>query len=260
MPAPPPSLDEIRKEIDAIDDGLMDLLVRRQAATEQVRHHKASNGSLTLSPIRPAREAAILRRLLGRAGTALAPDLTVRLWRLILSASARAQAEIALHVPRRLAASPLTLRMLAAHFGDMPVNECRDEGQAMVQVNVSPGDLCVVDAESGWAEAFVQGSSGAARVIGVLPVLRSGDHPRLMVLGHAVAQPTGDDETVVVSTGRLPRDFAPAPVWQVRSGAFTVSGLPGFLTEHEGPLVGLPRSNSGLALRIAGQFPSQIEV
>lgn len=260
MPPAPTTLDDIRKEIDAIDDGLVDLLVRRAEAIAHVRSHKAAEGTLAQSPLRPAREAAILRRLVGRAGDALAPDLVVRLWRLILSSSAQSQAAMTLHVPKKLASSVAAQRLLLAHFGDLPVADCRDEAQAMVQVNVSAGDLCVVELDSGWAEPFVNGAAGAARVIGVLPAIRSGRLPALVVLGHAAAQPTGEDETLVITSGKLPRDFVPAPLWQMRSGGLTLTSLPGFLAEHEGPLVGLPRSNATLALRIAGQFPSQIEV
>ncbi len=260
MSGPPPNLDDIRKEIDAIDDGLVDLLARRIAASLQVRQHKAADGSISRSPIRPAREAVILRRLLARSAGAVPPDLLVRLWRIILSSSALAQAEVWLHVPKRLAANAAAQRVLSAHFGAMPVADYRDEAQAMVQVNLSPGDLCVVEMGSGWAEAFVNGAAGEARVISVLPVLRAEGAPAYVILGHAAAQATGEDETLVISTGKLPRDFAPAPLWQARSGAFTISSLPGFLSDREGGLAALLRSNAALALRVAGQIPSQIEV
>jgi chorismate mutase len=260
MSGPPPNLEDIRKEIDAIDDGIADLVARRIAASLQVRQNKAADGSISQSPIRPAREAAILRRLLTRSAGAVPPDLLVRLWRVILSSSTLAQAEVSLHVPKRLAASAAAQRVLSAHFGAMPIADYRDEAQAMVQVNLSPGDLCVVEMGSSWAEAFVSGAAGEARVIGVLPVLRAEDAPAYVILGHAAAQPTGDDETLVISTGKLPRDFAPAPLWQARSGVFTISSLPGFLSDREGGLAALLRSNAALSLRVAGQIPSQIEV
>jgi hypothetical protein len=65
---------------------------------------------------------------------------------------------------------------------------------------------------------------------------------------------------LLVSDGKLPRDFAPAPLWEVKIGSRRLSSLPGFLSEHESPLVGLMRSNPGLHLRVVGRYPSPFEV
>ena len=64
MDTPPAgALDRIREEIDAIDDAMLALLAKRFAAVEEVKRIKAASGAIAQSPIRPAREAAILRRL-----------------------------------------------------------------------------------------------------------------------------------------------------------------------------------------------------
>ena len=254
------ALDDIRRDIDAIDDAILDLMARRIQASERVRGQKSNSGALTGSPIRPAREAAILRRLLRRGGGTVGAELLVRLWRVILSASTLAQAPVTLHIPRKVGGQMGLRLWLRDHFGTTPVEEHRDEAQTLVQVNVNPGDICAIEAASPWADAFAEGRAGEARIIAILPVIRDGAAPELLIFGHAQALATGDDETVIVSTGKLPRDFLPAPVWQMKSGRHWVSGLPGFLSEHEGPLVGLLRSNATLGLRVAGRFPSAIEV
>jgi hypothetical protein len=46
----------------------------------------------------------------------------------------------------------------------------------------------------------------------------------------------------------------------VKIGSRRLSSLPGFLSEHESPLVGLMRSNPGLHLRVVGRYPSPFEV
>ena len=97
------SLDAIRREIDAIDDGLVDLLRKRIAASERVRTSKTLTGSLALSPIRPGREAQILRRLTRQTDGSPPTELLVRLWRLILSSSTLAQAPVSIHVSKALA-------------------------------------------------------------------------------------------------------------------------------------------------------------
>lgn len=253
-------LEDIRREIDAIDDGLMSLLERRFAATDRVRAIKSKHGSLASSPFRPAREAAILRRLLARAESHVSPDFLVRLWRVILTGSSQNQAPITIHVSKRLNSAMGNRLRIRDHFGTLPVEEYRDEAQALMQVNASPGDICIVETEAPWADAFADGKSGEAQIIASLPMLREDPIPKLLVFGHALAETTGDDETLLISEGKLPRDFAFVPLWQIKNGTRRVSCLPGFLSDHESPFVGLARSNPKLGLKIAGRYPSPLEV
>jgi chorismate mutase / prephenate dehydratase len=253
-------LEDIRNEIDAIDDELANLLERRFAATEHVRLVKSRNGALGGSPFRPAREATILRRLIGRPQGIVPADLLVRLWRQILTTSTQNQAAVSIHISKRLN-SALGLRLrIRDYFGTMPVEEYRDETQALLQINENPGDICVVETDSPWVEAFLEGKAGNARIIACLPFIRDEPIPKLLVFGHSPSEPTGEDETLLVSDGKLPRDLTPTPLWQVKIGTRRVSSLPGFLSEHESPLVGVNRSNSLLGLRIAGRYPSPIEL
>ncbi len=260
MSGPDSALEDIRREIDAIDDGLMNLLERRFAASEHVRVIKSKNGALAGSPFRPAREAAIMRSLLGRAESLVSAELMVRLWRVILTGSTLSQAPVTIHVSKRLNASIGNRLRIRDYFGTIPVEEYRDEAQALLQVNTSPGDMCVVETDSPWADAFLDGKAGYARIVASLPFLREEEVPKLLVFGHSVAEPTGDDETVLVSDGKLPRDFTPAPLWQIKLGTRRISCLPGFLSDHESPLVGLNRSNPQLGLKIAGRYPSPFEI
>jgi chorismate mutase / prephenate dehydratase len=255
------SLDSVRQEIDGIDDQIVDLIAKRFAVTAHVRGLKQQTASAWASPLRPAREAAILRRLLARAkGTALNPELLVRLWRNILNESSRSQAPITLHVSRHLNNNMAHRLRLRDYFGAMPVEEYRDEAQALLQIDSEPGDLCVVETEQPWTEAFVAGAAGKAQVIASLPALKEGDMPKLLVIGQAPIEVTGQDETLVITEGKLPRDFTPQPLWQVKIGNHRLSCLPGYLLEHEGPLVGLTRSNTSLSLKVAGRYASALEV
>ena len=252
------SLDDVRREIDALDDQILDLIGKRFDVTRHVRGLKQNDA--TTMPLRPTREATILRRLLGRAkGGPASPELLVRLWRAILNESSRSQAPITLHVSRHLSNNMGHRLRLRDYFGVMPVEEYRDEAQALMQIESSPGDLCIVETEQPWTEGFIAGHAGRAQVIACLPVLKEDNVPKLLVIGQAPVEATGLDETLVISEGKLPRDFAPQPLWQVKIGAHRLSGLPGFLMEHEGPLVGLMRSNASLRLKVAGRYASAIE-
>jgi hypothetical protein len=201
----------------------------------------------------------ILRRLIARS-TSANPQLLVRLWRAIVTEATLKQAPIAIHVGRKTAQAMGHRLRIRDHFGRFAVEEWRDAGQAMMQVNANPADLCIVETESDWADAFLHGHAGRAQVIAALPALRESEVPKLLVLGVAPGQATGEDETLIISKGNLPRDFALHPVWQVKSGAYRLSALAGWFSEHESPLVGLARSNPGLGLKVAGRYASAIEV
>jgi chorismate mutase len=63
------SLEALRREIDRIDDSLLDLIEQRLAASDSVAALKQSEGDGRLK-LRPAREAAVLTRLVERADRA----------------------------------------------------------------------------------------------------------------------------------------------------------------------------------------------
>lgn len=255
-------LHEARLEIDAIDDQLIALLAQRYAVTARVRTAKAGEEQPWPLPIRPAREAQIMRRVIaaGRQN-ALTPQLMVRLWRAIINQSSLNQSSITVHVSRHLRANQALRFMVHDNFGDMPLEEYRDEAQALIQINADPSGLCIVETEQPWAEAFMAGQAGQARVISCLPWIAGElDQPSLLVLGQAPLAESGDDETLIISAGRLPRDFPVLPLWQGKSGALRLTALPGFIGEHENPLVGLARSNPALALRIAGHYSRPIRL
>lgn len=245
--SPDTPLEAIRREIDTIDDQILKLLMQRFAATERVKRTKAHDGSISSSPFRPAREAAMMHRLLDAAGKSLDPELLVRLWRVILSASIQSQAPVTLHVDTGLAGD-LALRLLIAqHFIAMPVEVHASPAQALERLAARPGDLALVAPASEWTGAFMAGRSGDAIVVGTLPVLLDEEVPRILVFGHVAAQPSGDDETLLL----LPTDSTPVPgaLWHLRSGAMTLAALPGFHDE---------RASS--ASRLAGRYPRPIKV
>lgn len=253
----PDDLEAIRRDIDAIDDGLLTLLVRRFQASERVRTAKAARGSGTGSPFRPAREAAIIRGLLSRSGHQLPADILVRLWRIILTGSSRSQSPITIHVSRKTAASIPVRLAISEHFGSLPVEEYRDEQQALLQLEPGSSDICIVETASEWTEPFLDGAAGEAQVFGCLPArLARNEVPVLLAIGHAVSEASGDDQTLLITNGKLPRDFKPHPLWDAKAGPHRLSALPGFLSEHENPVVGLVRSNAELRLKIAGRYPA----
>ena len=144
-----PALDALRRELDDVDDAMLALLAKRLVLTQQVKSFKQVTTKTTGSPLRPAREAQIHRRLLQAAKTQnLDPAFVLRLWRAILTDSSIGQAAMTLHLSKRLSQTLGHRLRLREHFPAMPVEEWKDEAQALMQINISPGDIAVVETES----------------------------------------------------------------------------------------------------------------
>jgi chorismate mutase/prephenate dehydratase len=254
--SPETTLDAIRREIDSIDDQILDLLERRFAATGRVKATKASDGSIASSPLRPAREAAMLRRLIARRGKAVSPEILVRLWRVILSASTQSQAPVTLHLDEA-PGHDLALRLLISqHFCGMAVEVHKSPLRALEVLRGRQGDLAVIATGSDWGQGFFLAEPGSPKVIGTLPVIAGGSRPPLLVFGYAEPQNSGDDETLVLSFGPAPQ--LPLALWQASSGAFTLTSLPGFLDGEDPVLRELISRLPGAC--IAGRYPRPIKV
>lgn len=246
------SLDDIRREIDAIDDGMLELLKRRFAASAKVRASKKSDGSIISSPLRPAREALMMRRLIAAGGKNISPDLLVRLWRVILSASTQAQAPMIVHCTTAMTATPDLPVRIAEHFSGMASIAHADTQTCLAALSRNAGDIAVVPPDAPWAEWLGIQPSQTVSIIATLPIIRQGGIPALLVFGHVDSQPSGHDETIVI---HRPGGISPSPQlqWQGQSGDWLVSSLAGFLSPKDvHSLVG-----DGI---LAGRCPSPIEV
>lgn len=84
---PAAMLAALRTELDGIDDALHDALMRRAEVVGRIAALRAKGGT----PLRPGREAAILRRLLARHGGALPAAGVVRVWRELIAAMTEIQ-------------------------------------------------------------------------------------------------------------------------------------------------------------------------
>jgi chorismate mutase len=259
--SPADALDAIRREIDQIDENLLRLLDERFAAVEKVRVAKrgdlqSGNGS----PMRPAREAMVLRRLVELHCPRVPTELRVRLWRAVISSSTLSQAPVSIHISAGLFNSARLRLLIRDHFGTTPEVSHSGEASVLDAIAANPGDVAVVAVDSPWLSAFLAGRAGRAQVIGCLPWMTAGPAiPQALVFGHGLPEATGADETVLITDGQLPRDFTPSPLWQTRIEGKRLTSLPGFLSEHNMPLVGLKRSNAPLALTLLGRYPSPLE-
>src|ERR1700754_1746129 len=93
--APPPTLADLRREIDRIDEAMHRLLMERGDIIDTLIATKkpADSGSA----FRPAREADMMRRLVERHKGILPLDTAESIWRVIIATFTYVQAPFSLH-------------------------------------------------------------------------------------------------------------------------------------------------------------------
>src|SRR5882724_448251 len=94
-PPAPPSLQELRKEIDSIDEQVHRLLMARGDIIDRLIQVKQTQE--VGSAFRPAREASMMRQLVQRHRGILPLDTIESIWRVIISTFTYVQAPFSVH-------------------------------------------------------------------------------------------------------------------------------------------------------------------
>lgn len=218
MPADKPTdkveLSDLRREIDAIDDALHDLLMRRVTLTGRVAASKPSDGVA----LRPAREAEILRRLVGRHEGRFPKAVVARIWREIISANTALQGPFAIAVVASRAADAeiddALVGVARAHYGALTPIQCYETATSVLRA-VTDGratagllPLPTVEESDPWWRFIAQAGSGGPRIVARLP-FAPGAPPAAegLVVSTAPNQATGRDRSylVIETDGELSR-------------------------------------------------------
>lgn len=197
----PKSLDDLRAEIDRLDEAMHDLLMRRTVISRQMAGAKGAAPSM-----RPAREMEILRRLAARHRGDMPLAGVVRIWREIMAASLALQAGFTVYLLGGEDAHGLW-DLARFHFGSgtrlAPLSTAAhvvqelDEGGT--DIGVLPEPLLEED-EPWWPHLLFAGPDGP-RVIARLPFLVNApgyDFPPAYALANLSQRATGDDATLIV--------------------------------------------------------------
>ena len=173
-----PSLADLRKEIDAIDEHMHGLLMQRGDIIDRLIATKKSQE--TGSAFRPAREAEMMRRLVKRHKGILPLDTAESIWRVIISTFTFVQAPFSLHAD--LTAGDALMRDSARfHFGfTVPFVAHMGASGVVAAVSESKGDLGLVPAfpvaaAGAWWNALEFDT--APKIIARLPFVERADHP-----------------------------------------------------------------------------------
>src|SRR3984893_15242719 len=141
-----PSLTDLRREIDRIDEAMHGLLIERSEIIDRLIKVKKTQEQG--SAFRPAREADMMRRLVDRHRGILPLDTVESIWRVIISTFTYVQSPFSVHADLSAGAAQMRASTqfpfgftgpFVAHMGGSPV---------VAAVSDSTGDLGLVPASA----------------------------------------------------------------------------------------------------------------
>jgi chorismate mutase len=178
----PPSLSDLRAEIDRIDEAMHGLLIERGGIIENLIAVKRTQESG--SAFRPAREAAMMRKLVERHHGILPLETVESIWRVIIATFTHVQAPYSVHAD--LTPGKAAVRDSARfHFGfTAPLVTHLGAASVVEAVSESKGDLGLVPAfaAAGGAWWSALEFESAPKIIARLPFVERADHPAALPL------------------------------------------------------------------------------
>jgi chorismate mutase len=283
-------LEALRREIDRIDDALLDLLNARADLALKIAATKREAGAGAIF-LRPGREALVLRRLTGRRANRYPAAVIARIWREIIPATLRLETPFTVSAfePEPRVEGESYLALARAYFGvETALKPARTEAgvlRAVRDSKVSIGVLPVpVDEPPGeprkepWWVTLASAGDQRPMIVVRLPFLPTPlDGPQgltALAIANAPPEPTGDDLTLIAletadqtSRNRIQGAFREAGLepsgaagWQSaldRTLRWTLLELVGFFAEDDGRLAAAAAA-LGEALRrrvLLGAYP-----
>ena len=219
-------LAALRAEIDALDDAIHDLLMRRAGVVARLAASRAKGAGPAL---RPGREAIILRRLLARHAGPLPRRALVRLWRELLCAHTLLQAPLSAAAWLDEAGT----EVLRDHLGlSAPITRCADDAAALAAAAEGRTALAALPPSGRWWRSEIP---SRLFVTARLPFFGPSE-PTVFLLSPTPPDASGDDRTLV----RVPEGAAPAlttaglpPTVLARAEGFALAELPGVIAAED---------------------------
>jgi chorismate mutase / prephenate dehydratase len=196
-----PSLDDLRHRIDTIDDQLQDLLIKRAEVVEAIGGLKKNDQT---PPLRPGREARLLRRLVARHRGRFPRPMLVRIWRELLSGMLAMQTDfqVAVYVPGNQAGY---WDLARDHYGShTPMIAYRAAGEVVGAVSESRALLGVLPmpvqgGDEMWWRLLIANDASKPRVIARLPFAGRGnarDGEDALVIARTEPEASGGDRSL----------------------------------------------------------------
>ena len=261
-----PSLDDLRAQIDRIDNSIHDLLMERALIVEHVRHAKDPDQP----KYRPAREAEILYRLAERHRGSFSKYTILQMWRELISGTLMLEGPffIAVQAPNE---NDGYMDLARDHFGSFSpmirhqnaVSVIEDVSNGNATVGVLP--FPVRDSDDIWWRYLANGEEGRPMIVCRLPFAgRSnarGSQLDALVISKAPPTETGRDTSVFafpvdgqISSARLKSAFNNCGLnagrvmdWSMLGGDYRL-----FMVELDGFVAGNDKRLEGVLERLEG--------
>jgi chorismate mutase len=248
-----PSLDAVRARIDEVDAALLRLVGERASLARAVADAKHADGDGGKFGLRPGREALLLRGLLGLPDRSASTQLTVRLWRELISDSLAQQGPF--HLAVWGGANPArTVELARLRFGAAPsLNRFSSPETALAEAK-TPGGVAILALapDSAWWGRLL--AEPRLQVFASLPCLMSLGPQAALAVAEVAVEPTGGDETYWVTDAiepaariemTLARDGVAARRI-VETGGLKLFALAGFYQRDDTRLARAPGRLSGV--------------
>lgn len=188
----PATLADLRAEIDRIDLGMHEALMRRGEIIDELIQVKKTQ--VSGSAFRPGREAEMMKRLALRHKGLLPLDTVEAIWRIIIATFTYVQASYAVHAD--ISGGDAQMRDSARfHFGFTVPYLAHEDARAVIRaVAASAGDLGIFRIEQGasagcwWADLT---GTERPKIIARLPFIERPGHPAGTPV-YVIAKPLAD--------------------------------------------------------------------
>lgn len=201
-----PELANFRQQIDTIDDTLVTLLKQRIGIVQQVGEYKRRNFP-GICPIRPAREAEMVRRIMSLfEGSAFPPSAAAAMWRTLIGASTSTESALVISVfaPDR----EEELYWLTREYFGPTITIIRQPHIKRVIGDVMDGKAAVgvvpmlrSDDTTFWWTNLLQDGSDIPKVFARIPFIYSGtpgrNNPSGLAFGRLTPESSGHDNTLI---------------------------------------------------------------
>lgn len=234
-----PSLDSLRKEIDALDKDLHGLIRRRADVVGQISATKPSGGLA----LRPGREAQVMRERLAKHDGSFPAGAVYRMWREMMSSFTLMQTPGLKIAICRPVDQPGYWDLARDHFGcQIPFVAHDTPAQVLAAVRAGPQTIGVVPApieadSAPWWPLLAGSDATLPNVVARLPFLAMPNARArgisAFVLARIEAEPSGEDRALisVESKNGLSRDRI--------AGAVAKAGLPAFTSALDQVVAGV---------------------
>ncbi len=194
-------INHVRKEIDRVDKALLALIAERLELSKAVRRAKSG-----MRVWRPSREDSHVRELAAATKDTPRP-LVSRIWAELMSASLAMQGPMKLHVALE-SDSMAALALVRDRFGaSIPTYTYPTASSALAATYADAEGVAVLPSPGGmhnwWTALGPQGAMPDMHILAGLPRTGERDWPVAVAVATADIQPSGNDDTLIVSKADL---------------------------------------------------------